>query len=62
MTDDLIRQIITGAPNFVGFIVLTLALMRIIGKQFDLIVTLMEKWEHCEDDTEKARLTNLRPE
>lgn len=53
MTDELIQQIITGAPNFVGFAIAILVLFRVIGRQFDLIVMLTEKWENCEDDREK---------
>lgn len=58
MDAEFLQTIITGAPNFFGFILALLLLMRIIGKQYELIILLIGKWENCEESEEKSRLVS----
>lgn len=59
MTDKLIEQVITGAPNFVGFVFGLILAYRVIVLQNRLIGELMLKWEHCEDDAERVKLAKI---
>jgi len=45
MNDDLLRTVVLGAPNFVGFIMLAIIQYRIISK-------LLDNWKDCERDNE----------
>ena len=46
MENKLLEQVVLGAPNFVGFIMLAIMLYRINAK-------LIEKWSDCERDNER---------
>jgi len=52
MDQKLLEQIVFGAPNFVGFIMLAIIQYRIISK-------LLDNWKDCERDNE---LQDSRPE
>jgi len=47
MNDKLIEQVILGAPNFVGFVMLAIIQYRIISK-------LLDNWKDCERDNEMS--------
>lgn len=59
MTDKLLEQMITGAPNFIGFVLAIGVLYRVILQQNKLISTLIDKWESCEDDAERVKLAKV---
>lgn len=50
MSDDILSAMILNAPNFVGFLLLSTALYRRLVAQDTLIMTLIDKWESCEED------------
>ena len=47
MPDNMLDTMIVQAPNFVGFIILSLVMWRIISRQLDMIETFMVD---CLDD------------
>jgi len=47
MEPKLLEQILSGAPNFVGFIMLAIIQYRIISK-------LIDNWKDCERDNEMS--------
>jgi len=50
MDNDTLKQILLGAPNFVGFIMLAII-------QYKIIMKLMNNWKDCENDSERARIS-----
>jgi len=60
MDTEFLQTIITGAPNFVGFILALVILYRRLGQQDKTIAILIDKWSNCEDDSERSKIANLR--
>ena len=42
VTTDLISVIVTGMPNFIGFLVLSYLMWRIISRQLDILERLVD--------------------
>lgn len=56
MSEELINTIVLQAPNFIGYTLLAVILLYVIRLQQKLIMTLVEKWERCEDDNDKVSI------
>lgn len=50
MNDEMLNTMMLNAPNFIGFMLLSTALYRRLVAQDRLVMTLIDKWESCEED------------